>query len=159
MNWDNFFIVQAGAAGVLTGLIFVAVSINISRIIGVKHLPNRALQSLTLLLNILIISSLMLVPKQSLTLQGIEVLAVSIVLWSLSSLFAWSILRNAPAEYRKFSLNNLVLIQLSVLPFIISGIMILCCGEPGIYWLVPGMLLSFSKAIIDAWVLLVEIHR
>ncbi len=159
MTWDNFFIVQAGAAGVLTGLIFVAVSINLAGILAAPYLPNRALQSLTLLLNILIISSLMLVPKQSLTLIGIEVLAVAIVLWVITFKFAFSMLRNTPAEHKKHSRINLLFTQISVLPFLIAGISIFCCGEGGFYWFVPGMLFSFSKAIADAWVLLVEIHR
>ena len=32
-------------------------------------------------------------------------------------------------------------------------------GFVGLYWLIPGILFSFIKALVDAWVLLVEIHR
>lgn len=159
MTWDNFFIVQAGAAGVLTGLIFVAVSINLNGIVAAAHLPGRALQSLTLLLNILIISSLMLVPGQSLLYIGIETLAVAIILWVITFRLAFSILRNTPAEYKRHSRINLIYTQISVLPFLVAGITILFFGEGGYYWFVPGMLFSFSKAIADAWILLVEIHR
>ncbi len=29
----------------------------------------------------------------------------------------------------------------------------------GLYWLAPALLVSFAKAILDSWVLLVEIDR
>ena len=32
-------------------------------------------------------------------------------------------------------------------------------GAEGLYWLVAGVVLSLVVAVIDAWVLLVEIHR
>jgi hypothetical protein len=33
-NWHDFFLAQAGAAGVLTGLVFVGVSINLEKILS-----------------------------------------------------------------------------------------------------------------------------
>jgi hypothetical protein len=29
----------------------------------------------------------------------------------------------------------------------------------GLYWLAPGVILSFGAALLDAWVLLIEIQR
>ena len=159
MNWDNFFIAQAGASAGLTGLIFVAVSINLSGILAAGYLPARALQSLTLLLNILILSSLMLVPGQAVKTIGTEVLILSLILWTITLRLGFSILRKTPIQYKKLSRNNLFLAQIAVIPFLIAGICILFVGENGFYFLVPGILFSFSKAIADAWVLLVEINR
>ena len=159
MNWDNFFIAQAGAAAGLTGLIFVAVSINLNGILAAPYLPGRALQSLTLLLNIVIISSLMLVPEQSSMDRGIEVLVLGAILWTITLKLALSILRTTPIQYKRPSRINLFFTQVAVIPFPVAGICILLFGETGIYFLVPGILFSFSKAIADAWVLLVEINR
>jgi modulator of FtsH protease len=44
-------------------------------------------------------------------------------------------------------------------PYAIAGITIMLQGLAGLYWLVPAMLFSFIKAIVDSWVLLVEIDR
>ena len=61
--------------------------------------------------------------------------------------------------YKKQYFFSVVFNQLSVLPYLVAGVTILICGEKGIYWIVPGIILSFIKAVIDAWVLLVEINR
>jgi modulator of FtsH protease len=66
----------------LTGLIFVGVSINLSKIIAFGNMTGRAFQALMLLVAVLVISSLALVPGQSgqsLWLFGVEILLVSIV--------------------------------------------------------------------------------
>jgi len=49
--------------------------------------------------------------------------------------------------------------QLSLLPYIVAAVVILISKENGIYWLVPGIIVSFIKSVVDAWVLLVEINR
>lgn len=62
-SWESFFTAEVGASAALAGLIFVGVSINLTRIISLPGLPNRALLTLCLLLAILVISSLMLIPE------------------------------------------------------------------------------------------------
>jgi hypothetical protein len=50
-QWHDFFLAQAGAAGVLTGLVFVAVSINLQQILSDESgsgLPGRAAEALIL---------------------------------------------------------------------------------------------------------------
>lgn len=66
----RFFVATAGSAAALTGLILVGVSINITKILSLPKLPERALLSLFLLLTISVVSSLMLVPFQSSLLIG-----------------------------------------------------------------------------------------
>ena len=52
-QWSNFYVAVAGASAALTGLIFVGVSISLAKILSIPSLPNRALVSLILLLNVL----------------------------------------------------------------------------------------------------------
>ncbi|MEJ0007582.1 MAG: hypothetical protein WDM77_14760 [Steroidobacteraceae bacterium] len=56
--WHDFFVAQVGASSALTGLLFVAVSINLTRILEFAHLPIRAFECLVTLLGILIVSTL-----------------------------------------------------------------------------------------------------
>jgi len=55
-QWQSFFVAEAGASAALTGLVFVGVSINLSRILSFPKLPSRAFGALLLLLTILISS-------------------------------------------------------------------------------------------------------
>jgi hypothetical protein len=82
-EWHDFFLAQAGAAGVLTGLVFVAVSINLQEILSEpgSGLPGRAAEALILLVGVLTASILLLVPGQSKRAVGVEVLAVGLAAW------------------------------------------------------------------------------
>ncbi len=44
-EWHDIFIATAGASAALTGLIFVEVSINLSRILAIPTLPGRAVKT------------------------------------------------------------------------------------------------------------------
>jgi modulator of FtsH protease len=41
----------------------------------------------------------------------------------------------------------------------VSGATLIAMQGGGLYWLVPAILIAFSAALIDAWVLLIEIVR
>jgi hypothetical protein len=158
-DWSAFFSAMAESAATLTGLIFVGVSISLKSILEAPQLPGRALESLILLLTILLVSALYLVPGQTSYHIGIEVLILSAITWVITLIIDINILRKTDAEYKKHSWMNMLFTQLSVLPYLLGGVIMLCQGYAGIYWMIPGMLFSFIKAVMDAWVLLVEIHR
>ena len=77
-DWTELFVASAGASAALTGLLFVAVSVNIERILEFKGLPERALQTLLLLLSVVVASVICLIPGQSTTALGIELLVVGV---------------------------------------------------------------------------------
>lgn len=51
---------------------------------------------------------------------------------------------------------HMFLNQISVPPYLICGIAILTVGEAGLCWIVPAIIFSFIKAIIDACVYLLK---
>lgn len=75
-GWENFLVAEAGASAALTGLLIVAVSINLTRILSFPHLPGRAAQAVMVVLSVLLVSTCCLVPAQSARVLGAEVLAV-----------------------------------------------------------------------------------
>ena len=84
-QWHDF-LAMVGTAGVLTGLVFVAVSINLQEIVSEpgSGLPGRAAEALILLVGVLTASVLLLVPGQGQLMVGAEVLVVGLVTWGSS---------------------------------------------------------------------------
>jgi hypothetical protein len=164
-EWSDFFLAMSAAAGVLTGLVFVGVSINLEKIVSRQSgsgLPGRAAEALILLLAVLTVSSLLLVPGQSMSLIGGEVLVVGgaayawIATIQTLRLRTWSTI---PSNLRLPLVLRVTIAQISTIPAIVAGIAVLTIGFDGLYWLVAGMIFSMLAAMFDAWVLLVEINR
>jgi hypothetical protein len=63
------------------------------------------------------------------------------------------------ADLRGAFVMRAALGQVATLPFVAAGIAVLVGGLEGLYWLVPGMVISTLVALFGAWVLLVEINR
>jgi modulator of FtsH protease len=163
-QWHDFFLAMAGTAGVLTGLVFVAVSINLQEIVSEpgSGLPGRAAEALILLVGVLTASVLLLVPGQGRVTVGALVLAVGLATWGcvaviqLRRLQDWGTMRS---DLRQAFVLRVVLAQIATLPLVVAGITVLTGGLGGLYWLVAGMVLSIVVALFEAWVLLVEINR
>lgn len=64
-EWESLFVAEAGASAALAGLLFVALSINLERILKGIGLPGRAGEAIVLLLTVLVVSTFGLVPGQS----------------------------------------------------------------------------------------------
>ena len=162
--WHDFFLAQAGAAGVLTGLVFVGVSINLQKIVSDPRsgLAGRAAEALILLVAVLLASVLALVPGQGLGVLGAEVLVVGLAAWGwivaiqLPRMREWTIMR---ADLRVSFVLRVVLGQVAALTLVIAGVAVLWVGPGGLYWLMAGTVFSILAALADAWVLLVEINR
>jgi hypothetical protein len=158
-EWSNFFSATTGASAALTGLIFVGVSISLSKILSTPTLPERALISLILLLTIMILSLLFLVPGQSNNMLGIEVLLLSFIVWAVISKMDITTFRKKEKQYRRYYIMHVVLNQIAILAYVVGGIIILSAPSTGMYWIVLAIISSFIKAVMDAWVLLIEINR
>jgi modulator of FtsH protease len=163
-EWHDFFLAQAGAAGVLTGLVFVGVSINLQKIVSDPRsgLAGRAAEALILLVAVLVASVLVLVPAQGAGVLGAEVLVVGLATWvwiaaiQLPRMLEWTTMR---ADLRVSFVLRVVLGQVATLALVIAGVALLWVGPGGLYWLVASTVIAILGALSDAWVLLVEINR
>lgn len=158
-DWANFFVAEVGAAATLTGLIVVAVSINLSRILSFPQLPPRAAESIVMLTGALIISSFGLVPRQPIALFGAEVLAVGLLVMAVA-------LRNQlqltqPVQgVTQLKILLRALVNASVaLPLVIGGILLWLGWSAGLYLAGIGILIALAAGVWSAWILLIEIMR
>src|ERR1700679_2233318 len=78
-DWHAFFTGAIGASAALTGLLFVAISINLDQILKFPQLPGRAAGTLGTLLASLAVSGFALAPGQSIRVLGWEIIAVGSV--------------------------------------------------------------------------------
>lgn len=159
-EWAEFFTLTGGAAATLTGLIFIGISINLDKILSISQLPDRAAQALILLVTVMIVSILSLVPGQGMEWFGAEILSISILVWIINTRLDMHIFRKTAPEYKNRHLRiNVLLTQFSLVPYVISAVVLIGGSNAGLYVLIPGFVFSFIKATLDAWVLLVEIKR
>lgn len=157
-GWDSFFVAEAGAAAALAGLLFVAVSINLSRILSFPGLSGRAAEALLILFGVIVVASLGLVPGQSAFQLGLEILAVGALIYVYLLIMQLKAARH-PGQQRSWIVTRILGTQLAMLPLIVAGVSTAAHAGGGLYWLAPGVVLSFGAALIDAWVLMVEIQR
>jgi hypothetical protein len=156
-GWSSFFAGELDAAATLTGLLFVAVSINLTRILQYPHLPRRAAETLAALGSVIAVTTFALIPRQSSRAYGIEIGATGIVIWAVRTFL---LIRSRKFDRQYVGVvRRLIENQIPPLPFVIAGAMLTADRPGGVYWIVPGILLSFIAGIFGAWVLLVEIQR
>jgi len=156
-GWHDFFVAEAGASAALAGLLFVAISINLTRILEYRHLPSRAVEALLALLSVLVVSTFALVPAQSTLAYAAEIGGAGIATWAIQTIALIRTWKDAHPSAK--SAARILTNQLPPLPFVISGVLLAAGHSTATYWVVPGTLLSFAAGIFGAWVLLIEIQR
>lgn len=158
--WGDFFVGQLGAAGALAGLLIVAMSINIERILATPNLPRRGAQTLVLIGGALIISSFGLFPGQSPSLFGWEALVTGAVI-CLSGIVH---LPEALATRKKgdpltWTLTPVILVELGAIPMLIGAAILIAGNDMGVYWVATAIIFCMIAALVNGWVLLIEILR
>ena len=158
-DWEPFFNVIVAAAAALTGLLFVAVSINLAHILKIgRFLPARAAETLATLLLVVASSALTLVP-QGVRLVGAEILIIVVPMLAIT---LWSQLNQRRRNRRDpvlWTVSRMVSTALATVPCTIAGVSLAAEWGGGLYWLAVAALLGIVGAAYNAWVLLVEIVR
>jgi len=153
-EWHDFYVMAGGAAAVLTGLIFVAISIHLRAVIATPLYRARARYLTAGLLLSLVTSGLVLAPQQSTTILGVELVALGVV---LAAAFAVPVARMVfrpqsaiPVDVRIRQVPGLVVVVLWVL----SGVSLLIRHGGGLYLLMVGVLVALAGCVVGAWSLL-----
>jgi hypothetical protein len=154
-DWSNFFVALTGAAAALTGLVIVAMSINLPTMIQERSISGRAAETVSLLACILVVAIFGTVPGQPDWLLGLEILAAGLVAWIGTTVISARAGRH-PKEPRWL---REVITHGSSVPVVLAGGTLILQTGGGLYWLVPGVVVGFVGGVINTWVLLVEVLR
>lgn len=151
-DWQGFAEMTGSASGALTGLLFVAVSLNASKIAGHQGLRASAAQTLLLFLTPLVMAAILLAPDQPVRLLGAELIATGLIA-SVVLLSTGRLKRGlADDDLRLISIFNRrgpnVVVMLL---FVASGIVLACGVDGGLYLLLPASLVAFISGVLNAW--------
>jgi hypothetical protein len=150
-DWVGFAEVIGSASGALTGLLFVSVSLNATRIAGHQGLRSSAAQTLVLFLTPLFMAAALLAPGQDDQVLGGELIAIGTIMSGV-------LLANG--RRKRWQPDDDLLIALFnhrypnvivMLLFVASGIALACGANDGLYLLLPASLVAFSSGVLNAW--------
>jgi hypothetical protein len=158
-DWSGFFSANVGASATLVGLVIVAISINLTRILEYEHLPARAGEALWILTAVFTICEVALFSRISQAAFGAVALALAVVSLVFAGRNQWAMraIEGPVAIDRKIiaAVSRLA----SSLPIGVGGALLLLHAPEGTTWIAAGVVLSLAVSVMNAWVLLVEIIR
>ena len=157
-EWIPFFAAEVGATAALAGLVTVAISINLARILEYRPLVGRAAETLVMLVGALLASSLVLIPE-SIQSQGLEIALIALLVWAVPTFAQIRATRDSEKDARDRPLARFIISQITTVPAIAGGALLLVGAEWGYDWIATGILFTLVAGVLNTWVLLVEILR
>lgn len=157
--WKDFFVAVSGAASALTGLVFVALSINLTKIISGPGLATRAAEALIILAAALLASLLAVIPNQSAHAIGTQLLVVGGIAWLVPLAFQIQTIRRKNYQSLVKLVLRVVLHWTSMLAIAGSGILLGAGLPSGAVVLSAGVLIALGAGLANSWILLIEIER
>jgi hypothetical protein len=154
-EWHDLFVASAGASAALAGLVFVAVSIKVRKILEFEGLPERANQTVMVLLAAVVVSLFGLIPQEPSTL-GYELLIGGLAILAWLAATSPRVPRAARGHPVRIAIRLIVVVPGS-LPYAIGGLSLVLGTGGGLGWVAAGIIGALVGAVINAWVLLVEI--
>jgi modulator of FtsH protease len=158
-RWEVLYAALAGAAAALTGLLFVAFSINLRSITDNPTHVGRSRETLATLLILLMLSIAVLIPGQGTRLLGAELVGGGLLVLATSirnQMRTLSMLD--PSGRSAWGRRNWIL-NAGTVAIIVGGVSLLVDVFGGLYWLLVTIGVYLPWAVINAWVLVVRVGR
>jgi modulator of FtsH protease len=158
-GWSDFLVASAGATAALAGLVFVALSINLGKILALEGVTERAGETILLLASGLVGSLAALIPHETKAQLGLWLLILWCPTWVVPTIIQIRDFANR-RYYRAYQAAiRFLLYQSATTPLLLAGLSLRGHLDGGLIWLALGLILSLIVALYNAWVLLVEILR
>lgn len=151
-DWQGFAEVLGAASGALTGLLFVSVSLNASRIARHPGLRASAGQTLVLFVTPLIMALVVLTPDQPDWVLGAELIAIGLAASAVLLSIGRPIRGLAYEDLRLISIFNRRSSNVIVMLMLVASGIILASGvNAGLYLLPPASLIELISGLLNAW--------
>jgi hypothetical protein len=157
-QWNNFFIMVGGGAAALAGLVFIAMSINLSIINRDATHKNRAIATMTGFTAVFMICALALVGNQNYQWVGIEWLVVTLVP-TITYIRVYVRARKTGISSVGLSVRRFIAGTSCYVAQIIGSVLLISGYVAGLYIASVAMVLSFAFFISGAWLLITGIHE
>lgn len=158
--WANFFMVAAGVAAILAGLIVVAVAVSLQQILKYPHLPPRMRATFSNLMPVMMTGLLGLVP------HPVSAFAAEVVVFSA---IGWTIViacqREVMEHHFKAGRPAVELIiglpgaHAAILGFVVGAVLLWTANDHGLYWIMAGVVVTLFSTMMSIWVFMVETMR
>ncbi|WP_251443905.1 hypothetical protein [Microbacterium sp. USTB-Y] len=154
--WSEFHVAMLGATAALAGLLIVAASVNIAKIIAAETLTARLAAAIATLVLAILTSGIALIPHIALDLFGALVLLVAAGATGFQVHAALSLRRD------RGNGSPLLRAALGFLPlaaYVAGSAQLLLAPPLGLGLIAAGALLAIVVAIVISWIALVEVLR
>jgi hypothetical protein len=158
-GWSDFLVAAAGATGALAGLVFVALSINLSKILVLPGVAGRAGETIILLASGLIGSLTALIPGETNSQLGLWLMLLWLPCWLVPTWVQIQDFSNRRYYRAYHAVIRFVLFQTATLPLLVAALSLRGYVAGGLRWFALGLIVSLIVALYNAWVMLVEILR
>jgi hypothetical protein len=161
-HWGEFGVAAAGAAGALAGLLIVAISVNVRRIIDWPPARVGASATVVGLAFALVVSLALLVPEQPLWALAIEIAVAAATSLALQSPIVVTTVRRRhelPGPEHRAQQLMAVLTVGAYVPIVPAVVFLALGSEIGVYILAGGIAVVMLVLLAAAWVLLIEVVR
>jgi modulator of FtsH protease len=155
--WHDFFVMLGGGAAALTGLVFVALSLHLDRVVADPFHRFRAGVSVAGLTSMVVLSGAALVPTQSHQAMGIEVLLIS-------AFFVWLNINGGRAAVPAVAggarvPTRLIYGLVTTVVYMLAGLSFLIGSGSGFLILAAAMGNSMVASIKTAWDLMIQLRH
>jgi len=157
--FEALFTATIAASAALTGLLFVAISINLKLIVeDQKVLATRAAETLAMMLLVVVASAITLIPQNT-RLMGVEILVLVLPVLVVTVTRQIVQRRQNPADPLYWTVSRATSIAATTVPGTIAGFSLAFHAGGGFYWLAAAALLGIVGGVYNTWVLLIEVIR
>jgi hypothetical protein len=157
-GWSDFHVAMVGATAALAGLVIVAASVNIDKVVAAGSVTSRLAASIATLVVAIVVSGVALVPGLPLPWFGALTVVAAIPAAGFQFHAASTLARDRQGPARGRSLRSAIGF-VPILAYLAAGVLCLAGQSSGVGVSAAGTLTTIIVALLMSWIALVEVLR